>query len=77
MPLCENTGTPLIALDAFFHFRSSVISGSASRISSRMRASVSPRQSPADLAFGFALPLVFGFALLLAFGLDATAYSPG
>jgi hypothetical protein len=50
-----------------------------------MRASVSPRQSPADLAFGFALPLVFGFALplvfgfalLLAFGLDATAYSPG
>jgi hypothetical protein len=36
IPLCDQTGVPL-------HFTSSVISGSASRINARMRASVSPR----------------------------------
>src|SRR5438874_5005082 len=43
---CDQTGTPAIAFDGFLHFRSSIISGSASRISARMRARVSSRQSP-------------------------------
>jgi hypothetical protein len=38
-PWCDQTGVPI-------HFHSSVISGSASRISARMRASVSPRHPP-------------------------------
>src|SRR4029079_7601901 len=46
MPSCDQTGTPVIAFDGFFHFRSSIISGSASRINVRMRARVSSRQSP-------------------------------
>ena len=45
IPWCDQTGTPAIAFDGFFHFRSSIISGSASRISARMRARVSSRQS--------------------------------
>src|SRR6185369_1663134 len=45
-PSCDQTGTPAIAFEGFFHFRSSIISGSASRISLRMRARVSSRQSP-------------------------------
>src|SRR4051812_37961094 len=45
IPLCDQTGTPTIPFDGFFHFCSSIISGSASRISARMRASVSTRQS--------------------------------
>src|SRR6185369_16477285 len=44
-PSCDQTGTPAMAFDGFFHFRSSIISGSASRISARMRARVSSRQS--------------------------------
>src|SRR6476620_9417379 len=72
MPLCDQTGTPAILFDAFFHFRSSIISGSASRISARMRASVSSRHPPASrigvAVFGVALPAVcaeldFAFAL--------------
>src|SRR6266540_2887396 len=51
IPACDQTGTPAIPFDGFFHFRSSIISGSASRISARMRVRVSSRQSP--LAFGF------------------------
>ena len=43
IPLCDQTGTPAIAFDGFLHFRSSIISWSASRISARMRARVSPR----------------------------------
>src|SRR5207302_7625119 len=39
IPWCDQTGVPI-------HFHSSVISGSASRISARMRASVSPRHPP-------------------------------
>src|SRR2546421_10168083 len=39
IPSCDQTGVPL-------HFHSSVISGSASRISARMRARVSPRHPP-------------------------------
>ena len=46
IPSCDQTGTPAIAFDGFLHFRSSIISGSASRISARMRARVSSRQSP-------------------------------
>src|ERR671918_548814 len=49
IPWCDHTGTPAIAFDGFLHFRSSIISGSASRINARMRARVSSRQSP--LAF--------------------------
>ena len=45
IPLCDQTGTPAIAFDGFLHFRSSIISGSASRISARMWARVSSRQS--------------------------------
>src|SRR5262245_25058299 len=45
IPLCDQTGTPTIPFDGFFHFRSSIISGSACRISARMRARVWPRQS--------------------------------
>src|SRR5687768_13281227 len=59
IPLCDQTGTPAILFDAFLHFRSSVISGSASRINARMRSRVSSRHPPAALAFGFARPLVF------------------
>src|ERR671915_1532707 len=46
IPWCDQTGTPAIAFDGFLHFRSSIISGSASRISARMRARVSPRHPP-------------------------------
>src|SRR5262249_53733494 len=38
IPACDHTGTPR-------HFHSSITSGSACRMSARMRASVSPRQS--------------------------------
>ena len=43
-PSCDQTGVP--GEEAFAHFHSSWISGSASWISRRSRASVSPRQSP-------------------------------
>src|SRR5881628_1794624 len=46
IPWCDQTGTPAIAFDGFRHFRSSVIPGSASRISARTRARVCSRQSP-------------------------------
>ena len=52
IPWCDQTGTPAIAFDGFLHFRSSIISGSASRISARMRARVSSRQSPRSLRLG-------------------------
>src|SRR5258706_3997926 len=39
IPWCDQTGVPI-------HFHSSVTSGSASRISARMRARVSPRHPP-------------------------------
>src|SRR3989449_5743444 len=64
IPLCDQTGTPAIAFDGFLHFRSSIIPGTASRISARMRVSVSSRQSPGSrvfpvaLAFGADLDLV-------------------
>jgi hypothetical protein len=45
MPLCDHTGTPTIPFDGFRHFCSSTISGSAARMSARMRVSVSSRQS--------------------------------
>src|SRR5262249_28832518 len=75
IPLCDQTGTPAILLEGFFHFRSSIISVWASRISARMRARVSSRQSPRarigwpdsvaaglTLARAFTGPLAFGFA---------------
>src|SRR5215813_4083432 len=46
MPSCSHTGTPSLEFDGFLHFTSSTTSGSASLISARTRASVSPRQSP-------------------------------
>src|SRR5688572_9438454 len=58
IPLCDQTGTPVIAFDGFLHFRSSIISGSASRISDRMRSKVSKRQSR-DAGFSVALALGF------------------
>src|ERR1051325_4037712 len=51
IPLCDQTGIPAIEFDGFRHFRSSIMSGSASRISDRMRARVSSRQSVSDLAW--------------------------
>src|SRR5438874_2390402 len=42
MPSCDQTGVPI-------HFHSSTTSGSASRMSLRIRASVSPRQSPSSM----------------------------
>src|SRR4051794_33451795 len=64
IPLCDQTGTPA-GFDGFFHFRSSVISGPASKISVRMRASVSSRQSPISaVSFGT------GFFADLPFVLD-------
>src|SRR3954462_8111789 len=45
IPSCDQTGTPAIAFDGFRHFRSSVIAGSASRISARTWARVAARQS--------------------------------
>ena len=46
IPLCDQTGTPAIAFDGFLHFRSSDHLGVGFRISARMRARVSARQSP-------------------------------
>src|SRR4051794_4707382 len=67
IPLCDQTGTPA-GFDGFFHFRSSIIWGSASMISARMRARVSARQLVGAFA-GFAvlaagLAAFFGVALL-------------
>src|SRR3954470_18331148 len=42
MPSCDHTGTPR-------HFHSSITSGSACLMIARIRASVSPRQSPSSL----------------------------
>ena len=44
IPACDQTGTPA-GFDGFLHFTSSTTSGSASWMSFRTRASVSPRQS--------------------------------
>src|SRR5207248_882615 len=80
IPLCDQTGTPAIAFDGFLHFRSSVISGSASRISARMRARVSSRQSPRSrirrsVSWGTGFPVARftpapGVAIAPAFGGD-------
>src|SRR4051812_46621685 len=45
IPSCSHTGTPSIPFEGFRHFTSSTMSGSASLIRARTRASVSPRQS--------------------------------
>src|SRR5690349_10663545 len=47
MPSLSHTGTPE-GFDGFCHFTVSATSGHASRMSLRMRASASPRQSPRD-----------------------------
>jgi len=68
IPWCDQTG--------LFHFHSSVIPGSAARISARTRARVSPRQPPNSLirwsirrAAGS--PVAPGFAARPAFGFPA------
>ena len=48
IPSCDQTGTP-IGLEGFFHFTSSIMSGSAFVIKARSCDSVLPRQSPAFL----------------------------
>src|SRR6476620_791396 len=66
IPACSHTGTPL-------HFHSSTTSGTACLISSRTRASVSPRQSASSLirasinCEGDAPPFASSGALLLFF----------
>src|SRR5262245_51222441 len=47
IPSCDHTGTPA-GLEGFLHFTSSTASGSASRMSIRIRPSISPRQSLCD-----------------------------
>src|SRR5688572_10408923 len=69
IPLCDQTGTPVIAFDGFFHFCSSIISGSASRIRVRMRARVSSRQSLRS-AFRWSMRREAGFPVAPAFGRD-------
>src|SRR5688572_1806785 len=61
IPLCDQTGTPIMLFDAFRHFRSSVMSESASRIRVRIRSSVSSRQS--TIARVAAPPLVLDLDL--------------
>jgi hypothetical protein len=69
IPLCDQTGTPAIAFDGFFHFRSSIISGSASRISARMRSRVSPRH-PRRSRIRWSMGREAGFPVAPAFGGD-------
>src|SRR5688572_7433930 len=76
IPLCDQTGTPAIAFDAFFHFRSSVISGSASRISARMRARVSSRHPPISGDLDLVADLRGLLARDVPFGFCATVHSP-
>src|SRR5262249_12803915 len=69
IPLCDQTGTPAIAFDGFLHFRSSITPGSASRLSARMCARVSSRQSPRSRiapAFAVFLALAAGVRPALA-----------
>src|SRR5262249_17592143 len=77
IPSCSHTGTPRIEFDGFLHFTSSTTSGSASLMSFRTRASVSPRQSLSALilasisregeapAFASFEPLCLFFMLML------------
>src|SRR5688572_22015216 len=51
MPLWDQTGTPVMPLDGFFHFRSSTISGSACLMRVRIRESISSRQLPGSISF--------------------------
>src|SRR4051812_40240121 len=69
IPSCDQTGTPA-GLEGFFHFISSIASGSASRIRVRMLASVLTRQSLWD---GEASPFAF-FKPLLMFFMDVVAF---
>src|SRR5688500_14397068 len=59
IPLWDQTGTPF-GFAAFFHFRSSIMPGSAARISARMQSRVASRQSPSAGVLDRALPF-FGF----------------
>src|SRR5258706_12155409 len=75
IPLCDQTGTPAIPFEGFFHFRSSIIPGTASRISARMRVRVSSRQSPRSrirAEAGFLVARAFGADLDLVAGLRAS-----
>src|SRR5882724_6694576 len=62
IPWCDQTGVPI-------HFHSSVISGSASRISARMRARVSPRHPPRS-RIRWSMSREAGFPVAPAFGGD-------
>src|SRR5688572_33108643 len=62
IPWCDQTGVPI-------HFHSSVISGSASRISARMRARVSPRHPPRS-RIRWSMSREAGFPVVPAFGGD-------
>src|SRR5882724_10841949 len=72
IPWCDQTGTPAIAFDGFLHFRSSIISGSAFRISARMRARVLSRQSPRS-RFGWSMSREAGSPFRTLIGL---AFAP-
>src|SRR5687768_14759270 len=77
IPWCDQTGTP----DGFvglIHLHSSIISGSASRISARMRVRVSPRHPP-RLRIRWSMSWEAGFPVAPCFGgdLDFVAGSPG
>src|SRR4051794_25965214 len=64
-PWCDQTGVPI-------HFHSSVISGSASRISTRMRASVSPRH-PLRSRIRWSMSREAGIPIARCGGLDLLA----
>src|SRR5688572_8084733 len=61
IPWCDQTGPP--------HFHSSVISGSASRISARMRPKASPRQ-PSSSLIRWSMSREAGFAISPGVGVD-------
>src|SRR6185369_6384010 len=75
IPAWDHTGTPRMPFEGFLHFTSSTISGSASLMSARTRASISSRQSPKSLAFasirceGRSSPVAcFGLLFVLVMG---------
>src|SRR5687767_2044309 len=68
IPAWDHTGTPN-GFVGLIHLHSSVISGSAERISARMRASVSPRHPPRS-RIRWSMSREAGFSVAPAFGCD-------
>src|SRR4051794_37451888 len=64
-PLCDQVGTPA-GFDGFLHFRSSVISGSASMIRARRRESSSPLQSGRSSIGSGLAPFDWSFFIFLS-----------